>query len=57
MDAVHDPGGEMDSPDSKHPSVGLKGERYRRLSQHVEPNDVKTDDHNDQPMPRGPVHA
>ncbi|KIJ10411.1 hypothetical protein PAXINDRAFT_16566 [Paxillus involutus ATCC 200175] len=38
-DAVHDPGGKTDSTDSKPPS----------------PNDVKTDDHDDQPMPRGPV--
>ncbi|KIJ11253.1 hypothetical protein PAXINDRAFT_15883, partial [Paxillus involutus ATCC 200175] len=39
-DAVHDPGGETKKP----PSVRLEGESGRRLSLHVETDDVETDD-------------
>ncbi|KIJ08147.1 hypothetical protein PAXINDRAFT_18692, partial [Paxillus involutus ATCC 200175] len=60
-DALHDPGGQMNSPGSKPPSVGLEGERIRRSSLHVEADDVKTNDdrvengHNTQQSPRRPV--
>ncbi|KIJ10288.1 hypothetical protein PAXINDRAFT_16685 [Paxillus involutus ATCC 200175] len=42
-DAVHDPGGETDAPDSVPPSVRLEGERNRATSLNVEPDNVETD--------------
>ncbi|KIJ12481.1 hypothetical protein PAXINDRAFT_14681 [Paxillus involutus ATCC 200175] len=49
-DALHDPGGQTNSPGSKPPSVGLEGERIKWSSLHVE-----TNDHNTQQLPRRPV--
>ncbi|KIJ12167.1 hypothetical protein PAXINDRAFT_14941 [Paxillus involutus ATCC 200175] len=60
-DAVHDPGGETDAPDSVPPSVWLKGERNRHTSLNIEVNnvemvvnDAEDDDHTQQPS-RHPV--
>ncbi|KIJ21103.1 hypothetical protein PAXINDRAFT_6883 [Paxillus involutus ATCC 200175] len=60
-DALHDPGGETTTPDSKPPSVQLEGESGKRSSLHVEADEVETeDDHveadpDDQNLPRNPV--
>ncbi|KIJ06171.1 hypothetical protein PAXINDRAFT_20623 [Paxillus involutus ATCC 200175] len=60
-DALHDPGGQTNSPGSKPPSVGLEGERIRQSSLHVEADDVETNDdcvendHDTQQSPRRPV--
>ncbi|KIJ07876.1 hypothetical protein PAXINDRAFT_18955 [Paxillus involutus ATCC 200175] len=43
-DAVHDPGGETDTPGSVPPSVRLVGERNRVTSLNVEPDSVETVD-------------
>jgi hypothetical protein len=43
-DALHDPDGQTDAPDSVPPSVRLEGERNRRTSLNVDVDDVETDD-------------
>ncbi|KIJ06426.1 hypothetical protein PAXINDRAFT_20385 [Paxillus involutus ATCC 200175] len=43
-DALHDPGGQTDAPDSVPPSVRLEGERNRLTSLYVEVDHVETDD-------------
>ncbi|KIJ07197.1 hypothetical protein PAXINDRAFT_19600 [Paxillus involutus ATCC 200175] len=43
-DALHDPGGQTDAPDSVPPSVRIEGERNRLTSLYVEVNHVETDD-------------
>ncbi|KIJ10059.1 hypothetical protein PAXINDRAFT_16906 [Paxillus involutus ATCC 200175] len=55
-DAVHDPGGDMKTPDSKPPSIRLEGESGKQSSRHVEMDDdhAKDDDHTQQPS-RHPV--
>jgi hypothetical protein len=56
-DAVHDPGGETDTPGSLPLSVRLEGERNKAMSLYVKANDVRTVDydHNTQQLPRRPV--
>ncbi|KIJ16200.1 hypothetical protein PAXINDRAFT_11236 [Paxillus involutus ATCC 200175] len=60
-DTLHDPGSQTNSPGSKPLSVGLKGERIRWLSLHVEADNVETNDdrvendHNTQQSPKRPV--
>ncbi|KIJ09462.1 hypothetical protein PAXINDRAFT_17448 [Paxillus involutus ATCC 200175] len=60
-DALHNPGGQTNSPGSEPLSVGLEGERIRRLSLHVEADDVETNNdcvennHDTQQSPRRPV--
>ncbi|KIJ12073.1 hypothetical protein PAXINDRAFT_15101 [Paxillus involutus ATCC 200175] len=60
-DALHNPGGQMNSPGSKPPSVELKGERIRWSSLHVKADDIETNndrvenDHDTQQSPRRPV--
>ncbi|KIJ09204.1 hypothetical protein PAXINDRAFT_17700 [Paxillus involutus ATCC 200175] len=49
-DALHDPGGQTNSPGSKPPSVQLEGERIRLMSLYVEVDDAETvDDHTHEP--------
>ncbi|KIJ08655.1 hypothetical protein PAXINDRAFT_18224 [Paxillus involutus ATCC 200175] len=43
-DAVHDPGGETDTPGSVPPSIRLEGERNRATSLNVEPNNNEVDE-------------
>ncbi|KIJ19234.1 hypothetical protein PAXINDRAFT_8581 [Paxillus involutus ATCC 200175] len=54
-DALHDPDGQTDAPDSVPPSVRLEGERNRRMSLNVEVDDVETDDDHTQQPSRHPV--
>ncbi|KIJ04889.1 hypothetical protein PAXINDRAFT_21824, partial [Paxillus involutus ATCC 200175] len=60
-DTLHDPGSQTNSPGSKPLSVGLKGERIRWLSLHVEADNVETNDdrvendHDTQQSPKRPV--
>ncbi|KIJ12433.1 hypothetical protein PAXINDRAFT_14757 [Paxillus involutus ATCC 200175] len=54
-DALHDPGGQTDAPDSVPPSVRLEGERNRRTSLNIEVDDVETDDNHTQQPSRHPV--
>ncbi|KIJ08782.1 hypothetical protein PAXINDRAFT_18099 [Paxillus involutus ATCC 200175] len=66
-DALHDPGGQTDAPDSVPPSVRLEGERIRLTSLYIEVDDAETDndhpedndrdenDHDTQQSPRRPV--
>ncbi|KIJ11305.1 hypothetical protein PAXINDRAFT_15772 [Paxillus involutus ATCC 200175] len=60
-DALHNPGGQMNSPGSKPPSVELEGERIRWSSLCVEADDVEMNndsvenDHDTQQSPRRPV--
>ncbi|KIJ10098.1 hypothetical protein PAXINDRAFT_16890 [Paxillus involutus ATCC 200175] len=54
-DAVHNPDGQTDSPDSVPPSVQLKGEKNKASSLNVEVDDVKMDDNHTQPPSRHPV--
>ncbi|KIJ07582.1 hypothetical protein PAXINDRAFT_19235 [Paxillus involutus ATCC 200175] len=58
-DALHDPGGQTDTPGSQPPSVRLEGEKDKASSLYVEAddNDVGTvdHDHDTQQSPRRPV--
>ncbi|KAF8835090.1 hypothetical protein BDN67DRAFT_984854 [Paxillus ammoniavirescens] len=60
-DAVHNPGGQTDAPDSIPPSIWLEGERNGLTSLNIEVDDVETNgnhieaDHNNQKPSRNPV--